>query len=151
MSRARAGSSESELEAQRDTPSQRTAAALETYRACLLEEATTVVLEESTTFVCPISFDTMTDPVVASDGLTYDRFQLFRAIDANVRMPGCLQGELKILGALDDSCLLSGYQLVLLVFRLLWSCKMFCNHLRFTSFAIQWNHHTQRIEAMIPE
>lgn len=39
----------------------------------------------------------MVDPIVASDGHTYDRFSTFLAIDNNANMPGCDSGKFKVL------------------------------------------------------
>lgn len=51
-------------------------------------------------FLCPISHVRMIDPIVASDGQTYDRFSAFSAIDSRANMPGCHSGSFKILGEL---------------------------------------------------
>lgn len=47
---------------------------------------------------CPISFDTMVDPIVASDGHTYDRFSAFLIIDSGANMPCCPLGTFAIFG-----------------------------------------------------
>ena len=41
----------------------------------------------------------MVDPVKASNGITYDRFSAFEAIDGNASMPGCPSGTFAIVGA----------------------------------------------------
>lgn len=54
---------------------------------------------------CPVSLDTMTDPVNTSDGLTYDRYIAYALIDSKSNMPNCHDDIFQILG---DNLLLRG-------------------------------------------
>lgn len=51
-------------------------------------------------FACPLSNSRMLDPIVATNGETYDRFTAFKAIDEKTKIPGCATGTFKVLGEL---------------------------------------------------
>ncbi len=52
-------------------------------------------------FICPVSFDTMVDPVKCSNGVTYCRYSVYKVIDNGLDLPGCEGGVVEIRGDLS--------------------------------------------------
>lgn len=84
-------------------------------------------IAESDAFLCPISHVGMIDPVLASDGKTYDRFIAFSAIDSNAKIPGCPPGSFKVLGEVLIQKL--AQQTLVAIVHLMIECSVSCIHL----------------------